>query len=207
MKQLLTAILLFFTLTMQAQMVEYYAGHERTGIDIMWFKNFKNRKDEKTSFLFFSRNRASVDYKNSPTLFGSTNAVSYNFKNGWGIVTVASFVNSGFIPKAGIQFNKAKGSFLFFGWLVADLKKEGNVDLFGLFRFQPKINEQWKGLLQLELFPVYNPSSTTWSLTERLRIGAKWKNWGGGLMLDANQTGRTTWSTTNNTGVFIRYDF
>ncbi|HEX4958833.1 MAG TPA: hypothetical protein VFV46_11695, partial [Lacibacter sp.] len=91
MKHLLIYLLLFNALVSQGQMFEFYAGHQRTGVDIMWFKNFKNNKEERTPFLFFSRNRASVDYKNSPTLFGSTNAVSYNFKNGLGIVTVASF--------------------------------------------------------------------------------------------------------------------
>lgn len=192
---------------MQAQMVEFYVGHERRGIDILWFKNFKNRKEEKTAFLFFSRNRASVDDHNSPTLFGSTNAVSYNFKNGLGIVTVASFLNAGFIPKAGMQYYKSNNNFLFFGWLVADVKKQGNIDLFGLFRYQPKINEHWKGLMQLEFFPVFTPSSELWNFTERVRIGAKHHGWGAGLMMDFNQTGVTNFIKTNNIGAFVRYDF
>lgn len=123
-----------------AQSVETYAGHERAGVDLMWYKFFKDKKDAPTPFLFFSRNRASSDYGNSPTAFGSTNAVSYNFKNGLGLVAVGSFLNAGFTPKAGVQFVKIKGDFLFFGWLVADLKKEGNLDLFGMFRYQPAIS-------------------------------------------------------------------
>lgn len=190
-----------------AQTVETYAGHKRVGVDLMWFKNFKNTKDERTPFLFFSRNRANTDYKNVPTAFGSTNAVSYNFKNGLGIVTVASFVNTGFIPKAGIQLYKSKGDFMFFGWLVADLKKEGNVDLFGLFRYQPKINDHWKGFVQVELFPVYNPTSEIWNITQRLRLGVKYHTWAGGFMADFNQFGKDNLTKTNNIGGFLRCEF
>lgn len=190
-----------------AQSLETYAGHQRIGVDLMWFKNFKNSKDERTAFLFFSRNRASTDYKNAPTAFGSTNAISYNFKNGLGLVTVASFLNAGFTPKAGVQFVKIKGNFLFFGWLVADLKKEGNFDWFGLFRYQPKINDKWTGFGQLEIFPIYNPTAETWNITQRLRLGAKYHAWASGFMADFNQSGKDNWTKTNNAGVFLRYEF
>jgi len=190
-----------------AQSVEYYAGDKRNGVDLMWFKNFKNLKGEKSSFLFFSRNRASVDYHNAPTAFGSTNAISYNFKNGIGVVTVASFLNSGFTPKAGIQFYKQNGNFMFFGWAVAEFKDEGTIDVFGLFRYQPKLDEQWKILSQLELFPVYNPSNEFWNITQRVRIGVKYQNIAFGLMTDLNQSGKSDFTTTENSGGFLRYDF
>ena len=190
-----------------AQSVEYYIGNERTGVDLMWFKNFKNFKGEKSSFLFFSRNRANVDYNSSPTAFGSTNAISYNFKNGFGFVSVASFINTGFIPKAGIQLYKQNKNFMFFGWAVADLQKDGNIDLFGLFRYQPKINEQWKFFSQLELFPVYNPSSKFWNITQRIRLGAKYHQFAFGLMIDLNQRGVEKFITTENYGAFLRYEF
>ena len=190
-----------------AQAVEIYAGHERAGVDLMWYKFFKDKKDTPTPFLFFSRNRASTDYDNSPTAFGSTNAVSYNFKNGLGLVAVGSLLNAGFTPKAGVQFVKIKGDFLFFGWLVADLKKEGNFDLFGMFRYQPKISEQWRVFSQVELFPVYNPKNDWWNLTQRLRLGAKYRTWAAGFMADFNQAGTGDFIRTNNFGAFLRYDF
>lgn len=138
---------------------------------------------------------------------GSTNAISYNFKNGLGIVTVASFLNSGFVPKAGFQFYKQKGDFMFFGWIVADIKKEGNIDIFGLFRYQPKINEQWNVFNQIELFPVYNPSSEFWNITQRIRLGVKYQNVAFGLMTDLNQSGMSNFTTTENIGGFLRYEF
>jgi hypothetical protein len=187
-----------------AQAVEVYAGHKRTGVDLLWFKNFKNKQDERTPFLFFSRNRASVDYQDSPTAFGSTNAVSYNFKNGLGIVAVGSFMNAGFTPKMGLQYFKQKGDFMFFGWAVADLKKQGSVDVFGLFRYQPTLKTHLKGFGQLELFPVFNPSTDVWNLTQRLRLGLKYHTWAAGLMTDFNQAGKKTFTNTHNIGVFIR---
>lgn len=190
-----------------AQAVEIYAGHERAGADLMWYKFFKNKKDAPAPFLFFSRNRVSTAYDNSPTAFGSTNAVSYNFKNGLGLVAVGSFLNAGFTPKAGVQFVKIKGDFLFFGWLVADLKKEGNLDLFGMFRYQPKISEQWRVFSQVELFPVYNPKNDWWNITQRLRLGAKYRTWAAGFMADFNQAVAGDVVLTNNLGGFLRHDF
>jgi hypothetical protein len=64
---------------------------------------------------------------------------------------------------------KIKGDFLFFGWFVADLKKDGNLDLFGMFGWQPKLDERWRVFAQLELFPVYNPGKEFWSITQWLR--------------------------------------
>lgn len=201
-----TAMLMYMGMAV-AQSVETYAGHKRAGADLMWFKYFKNKKDERTPFLFFSRNRANTDYDNAPTAFGSTNAVSYNFKNGLGLVAVGSLVNIGFTPKAGVQFVKMKGDFLFFGWLVVDLKKAGNVDMFGLFRWQPKLNEQWRLFAQLELFPVYNPENEYWNITQRLRFGAKHRAWAAGLMADFNQSGTGDFVQTKNLGGFLRHDF
>lgn len=207
MKKLIFLLLMVLHQSAVAQMAELYAGHKRTGVDLMWFRNFKNPKGEKSPFLYFSRNRASIDYNHSPAAMGSTNAVSYNFKNGIGLVAVASFVNTGLIPKAGIQYYRQSGNWMFFGWLVADLKQKGNIDLFGLFRYQPELNKNWKALMQLELFPVYLPSAETWNLTQRIRMGAKHHSWSGGWMLDLNQTGTNRLAGTHNTGVFLRYDF
>lgn len=204
---ILATTLLFLKSRVMAQSVEIYAGHKRSGVDLMWFKKFKNTKEERTPFLYFSRNRANTDYHNAPTAFGSTNAISYNFKNGLGLVTVASFVNVGFVPKAGIQYYKQKGDFMFFGWFVNDLKKEGNTDLFGLFRYQPKINEHWRIFAQIEVFPVYNFSSEIWNITQRLRLGVKYHALGGGFMADFNQTGKDKFKNTNNLGGFLRWEF
>jgi len=203
----LTIAMLFIKGMAMAQMTEAYAGHRRAGVDIMWFENFKNKKEERTAFLFFSRNRASVDYKNNPALFGSTNAVSYNFKNGIGIVAVGSFLQKGFVLKSGIQYYRQKKQFVFFGWAVADLKKDGGIDVFGLFRYVPKINSSLHAFGQLEFFPVYTPSTEVWSLTQRVRIGLKHRSMAAGFMADFNQTGKNNFTSTHNLGIFMRNEF
>lgn len=132
-----------------SQSVEIYAGMNRAGVDLMWFRNFKNETNTKSPFLFFSRNRASVDYISSPSTFTSTNAVSYNLKNGIGFVGVASIPNAGFVYKTGIQYYKFNNNLFIFAWLVTDIKKNGNIDLFALFRYKPVIKENWKGFGQI----------------------------------------------------------
>ncbi|MBX9733893.1 MAG: hypothetical protein K2X37_07505 [Chitinophagaceae bacterium] len=187
-----------------SQAVEFYAGNKRTGVDILWFKYIENKTQQKSPFLYFSRNRASTDYENSPTIFASTNAISYNLKNGLGIVLVGSFLNAGFTPKMGVQFIKQKKDFLIFGWLVADIANKGNIDLFALFRYQPKINERCSMFGQIELFPIYNPSDPFLNFSQRIRLGLKYSKFTGGVMTDFNQTGWNSFSTTSNLGGFLR---
>lgn len=190
-----------------AQSVEVYAGHQRAGVDLLWFKNFMDAEGGRTPWLFFSRNRANTNYDNAPTAFGSTNAISYNFGSGLGIVAVGSFLNAGFAPKAGVQYYHQQGDFLFFGWWVADLRRRGNVDVFGMFRYQPKLNGNWRLFAQAELFPVFNPSQEVWSFTERVRVGPKYRTWAAGFMADFQQTGRRSFATSTNIGGFLRHDF
>jgi hypothetical protein len=164
--------------------------------------------DEKQSpWLFFSRNRASSDYENDATLFGSTNAVSYNFKTGFGLVGVGSFSLAGFRPKAGVQYFTQRQDLLFFGWLVMETARERGLELFALLRYQPLVGREWRFFLQAELFPAWQTATGYMNLTERLRIGLKYKPWAGGFMLDLNQSGTETFVTSTNTGFFLRYDF
>lgn len=193
--------------TVNAQLVETYYGHKRSGVDLLWFKYFKNSSGEQHPWLFFSRNRASIDHPESPALLGSTNAVSYNFKNGFGFVAVGSFQNSGFTPKAGIQYAFQHKDFSFFGWLVSDLKQQGQIDLFGLFRYQPIVYKTWRWMTQVELFPVYLPHRDFWNLTQRLRTGPKYGPWTAGFMADFNQAGNNSFTSIQNFGGFLRYEF
>ena len=190
-----------------AQMVEFYKGENRSGVDIMWFKKLLKADKKMTPFLFFSRNRASTQNGNAATAFGSTNAISYNFKNGIGLVAVAAYTNNGVNYKAGVQYAYQQTDFTFFGWLVADLKTKGNIDCFGLFRYTPNINKQWKGFFQYEMFPVLQSANGFWNITQRARVGAKWQQWSAGLMADFNHQGKNQWQASTNAGLFLRHDF
>ena len=205
---LLTVCLFLGTVTTAcSQLLEAYAGHQRSGADILWYRYFTRKDTQPSPWLFFSRNRASADYKGGEALLASTQALSINHRSGAGLVLVSSFVNRNYVTKAGVQYVHAGRDWLFFGWLVADLQRRGGMDLFGLFRFQPAISGDWKALIQLELFPVYHTGRSEWNCTERIRLGAKHKKWGGGWMLDLNQRGKKEWNYSQNTGIFLRYDF
>ncbi len=204
---LITAFYLLFN-TAFSQSVEVFAGDKRIGVDLLWFKNFQNKNEGKTPFLFISRNRASTDYQNSSTGFSSTNAVSFNFKSGIGIIGVASFLSTGFMSKLGIQYMRAKRNSMFFGWLVADLKNKAGIELFSVFRYQPALNKNLKIFTQIELYPVYNLSYKTINFTQRLRLGLKYHDsWTIGPMTDINQTGKNKLTQTYNFGGFLRHEF
>lgn len=191
-----------------AQSTEFYAGDDRYGIDLMWYKFFHYDDGTNSPWLFFSRNRANNDYKNSPTLFGSTNAISYNLNNGIGFVAVGSFLNAGFLGKLGLQYVHSAEETLVFGWIVADIKKQGAVDMFALLRYQPPLDETWKIFAQAELFPVFNPTTDILNAVQRLRLGLRHNAIAGGIMTDFQQiVHHTTVSTTENIGLFVRYEF
>lgn len=190
-----------------AQNTEYYGGNRRSGVDLLWFRNFREVSGETTPWLFFSRNRASTDHISGTTAWGATQAVSINFKNGFGLVAVAAFDAVGFSPKIGIQWLKRGKGWIIFSWLVADLNERQSLDLFGIFRYEPQLFRHWKGFLQAELFPVFPMNGNAPNLTERFRLGVKYAAWGVGWMSDWSQSGRTLQGNPTNNGLFLRYEF
>ena len=121
-------------------------------------------------------------------------------------MTVASFLNAGFTPKAGVQYHRQKGDLMFFGWLVADLNRNGGLDLFCMLRLTPPVSSKARLFDQMELFPVWKPSLRTWNVTERLRLCAKSGPWAAGWMFDLNQSRKGKVTTTGNMGLFIRHE-
>ena len=108
------AMLLFRGIAFAQIPVEVFAGHKKATADIMFFKFIKNKEGHNSKFLFFNRNRASIDYAMTKTTnlpqFGFTEAISYNHEKlkGFAPVVVGSILNRGIYPKAGIQFAKNK---------------------------------------------------------------------------------------------------
>lgn len=192
---------------------EVFAGYQKTSFDLMFFKYFKN-KEENSKFLFFNRNRVSIDYRQTTTTylpaFGFTEALSYNHLNlkGFAPVTVAQINNKGIYPKAGIQYFHHKNDFTFFSWVVCETLKNPNLDLFVLTRFEPKLTEKLNLFTQLELinaFPTLNTNS--YNLYQRVRAGLKINDWQFGAGADFNESGNTTFVNTINIGGFLRHLF
>lgn len=194
--------------------VEIFAGHKKATVDVMFFKFFKNKAGQPSKFLFFNRNRASIDYAITKTTnlpqFGFTEAISYNHDKlkGFAPVAVVQVLNKGIYPKAGIQFAKITKDYTIFSWVVAETVHELNIDFFFLGRYTPKLTDKLHLFSQVELinaFPSTQQNSLTF--TQRFRLGLKLKEFQFGAGLDLTQQGRDVFIKNENFGAFTRYEF
>lgn len=219
MRKALFIILIGICSTSIAQIpVEVFAGHERTTVDIMFFKYFKNNQGNPDShrdrWLFFNRNRASVDYRMTQTTFlpqfGFTEAISYNHEKlkGFAPVIVGQVLSWGVYPKAGIQYAHISKNMTIFTWLVCETLEKPDLDYFLLFRYTPKLTEKVNLFTQVESVNAFPTVSTdNFSFTQRLRLGIQLKTYQFGAGADFNQTGNTTFTQMYNVGGFIRHEF
>jgi hypothetical protein len=194
--------------------VEVFSGDKKAIVDIMFFKFCKNKEGHTTKFLFFNRNRASIDYAMTKTTnlpqFGFTEAFSYNHEKlkGFAPVVVVSILNRGVFPKAGVQFAKNKKDYTIFSWLVTETLKEANIDFFFLGRYTPKLTEKLNLFSQVELVNVFpTVMQNTFSFIQRFRLGLKIKEFQIGAGVDLSQNGSNDFVTTENFGGFVRYEF
>lgn len=208
------AMLLFRGIAFAQIPVEVFAGHKKATVDIMFFKYFKNKEGKNSNFLFFNRNRASIDYKMTETTnlpqFGFTEAISYNHPRlkGFAPVVVVSILNRGVYPKAGIQFAKIKKDYTIFSWLVSETLNEPNIDFFFLGRYTPKLTDKLNLFSQIELVNAFpSVGKNNFAFTQRLRLGLKIKEFQFGVGLDLTQLGRNDFTQTENFGGFLRYEF
>ena len=210
----LIAMLLIRSVAVAQIPVEVFGGHKKTTLDIMFFKYFKVKSGNNSNFLFFNRNRASIDYQMTSTTFlpqfGFTEAISFNHPKLKGIspVAVGQLVGTGVYTKAGFQFAYLKKDILIFTWLVSETKRDPTIDIFFLGRFTPKINEKLTLFSQLELVNVAPiVKQKNYAFTQRIRLGLKMKAFQFGIGVDFTQSGRASSSKNENLGVFSRYEF
>lgn len=208
------AMLLFRGIASAQIPVEVFAGHKKATVDIMFFKFIKNKEGHNSRFLLFNRNRASIDYAMTKTTnlpqFGFTEGFSYNHEKwkGFAPVIVASILNRGVYPKAGIQFVKIKKDYTIFSWLVAETLKDANVDFFFLARYTPRLTAKVNLFSQVELVNAFpSVAQNNFSFTKRFRLGLKIKEFQLGAGLDLSQSGRNDFLKTENYGGFLRYEF
>jgi hypothetical protein len=209
-----TATLLQCSVAVAQIPIEIFVGDKKTTLDIMFFKFIKNKEQQNTNWLFFNRNRASIDYKMTTTtdlpVFGFTEAISYNHKKlkGFAPVVVAQISNRGIYPKAGIQFFYRKNNFTFFSWVVSETLKNPNLDLFVLTRYEPKLTKKLHLFTQLELVNALpTVKNNNFTFIQRVRFGLKIKAFQFGVGSDFSSIGRNDFLNTNNIGGFIRYEF
>lgn len=194
--------------------VEVFGGSKKATMDLMFFKYFKNESGSNSRFLFFNRNRAIVDYKMDTTnylpQFGFTEAISYNHEKLKGLapVIVAQVLGSGVYPKAGVQYAYINNRITIFSWLVCETRNKPNMDLFFLGRYTPKLTEKIQLFSQFELInAVPTVSTKNYSFTQRIRLGLKLKELQFGCGGDISEIGRRKLETTDNIGLFLRYEY
>jgi len=203
----ITLLLLPRDIYSQSLPVEQMAGHKRMAIDVLWFRNFAANKETRSPWLFFHRTRASSDYHNQ-TSFGVTNALSYNFKSGLGLVATIQLSQTGTSIKGGIQYAKQFKQGTVFSWLVAgnNTVHYFSTDWFVLLRWVPAINERWKFYTQFELLSSVDRKSNK-NFVQRIRLGPAIGKWQWGIAADFNETGNSKLSYTDNIGLFVRREF
>lgn len=194
--------------------VEVMAGHKKTTVDVMFFRYFKNREARPSKWLFFNRNRASIDYKMTRTTdlpqFGCTEAISFNHEKlkGFAPVAVVSILNRGVYPKMGVQYVKMNNSLTLFSWVVIETLNRPNIDFFFLGRYTPRLTDKVHLYTQLELVNAFpSVQENNFSFIQRLRVGLKIKACQLGAAADISEAGRNNYVTTNNIGGFLRYEF
>jgi hypothetical protein len=206
---------LFFSSIVTAQIpVEVLFGHKKSTLDVLFFRNIKTKEGKPSPFLFFNRNRVSIDYRQTHTSylpqFGNTNAMSFNLPKLKGIAPVAvlQISGTGVFPKAGLQYFHRQHDFMVFTWLVGELLSQPNIDWFLLTRYEPKISKKIHLFSQLELFNALPTVETKpYSLFQRMRLGIKINSFSFGGAADFGAIGRNTKVKTRNFGSFVRYDF
>jgi hypothetical protein len=215
LEKIIFILILFIPTGLCAQIpVEVFAGHERTTFDMMYFKYTRKRSGENSRFLFFNRNRASVDYRMTSSeylpLFGITGAISYNAPSLKGIapVAVTQIFNSGVLIKAGVQYAHQKKRLTIFSWLVTETMSDPKLDFFLLGRYTPRLTEKTDLFLQAETINAFATSSAkNNSFLQRLRIGLKFSYWQFGVGIDLSQSGKKDLTFNSNAGLFLRHEF
>ncbi len=193
--------------------VEVFLGNHNATIDIMFFTFFKNDSGENTPWLFFNRNRASIDYRIADGTFlpqfGFTEAISYNHEAfaGFAPVVVTQVLSSGVYPKGGIQYANVGKEIIVFTWLITELQQNPTVDYFLLLRYLPKLSNWLQGFVQLESINAFPTTFGTRSFTQRLRLGAYIRGFQIGFGADLTNVGRESLTMNHNVGGFIRYEF
>lgn len=181
---------------------------------MMFWRFLKTKTKEHSPFLFFNRNRASIDYQMSQTAnlpqFGLTAAFSYNRRKlkSLGLVVAGQILNRGVFPKAGLQYVFLQKDVVIFTWLVCETLRKPSIDYFFLGRYSPFIGKGLNLFFQLELLKTIPiTADNLYVFTQRVRAGLMYGSVQFGPGADFTETGKNSFIFTPNTGAFLRYVF
>lgn len=214
-KGILLLVLGFLSFAAGAQIpVEVFAGKEKTGMDLMFFRLFKGKEGQDSRFLFFNRNRAVADWRQTDSTylpqFGFTEAFSWQIPGGKGFAPVAlvQVLNSGVYPKAGWQWYRQIGRLTLFTWVVTELKSKPLLDGFLLLRYTHPLSGNWALYGQGEGLITQSLSlSSNRRTLQRIRLGLQFRDYQLGAGLDLSQVAGMPHLSTNRPLFFIRHVF
>lgn len=176
-------------------------GSKRIFVDAQWLKPF----DEKYRFTLFSRSRATVDYDKVTNLFTGA-YLNYTTKSGFGGSLVGRVSSLGAGADAGLHFFKAKAPFMLFALAAIEIDATPGYSWFSIFRYTPKLNDNWKFYSSLELFSLFNADGHAASV-QRIRAGLDYNDFQFGFALNLSGLGPEYSNQDSNPGLFIRQQF
>ena len=194
--------------------LELFVGHEKTTVDLTYFRNVKTKEDRNTRWLFFNRDRISVAYEKTggqyQPKFAMTFAMSYNQHTWKGVapVAVVTATNHGLHPKLGMQYYTVRKNLVFFVWTIVEAMDDSDMEIFLLARYTPPVGKKLKLYFQGESgsrFPMYDESA--FHMFQRTRVGLVTGRLQWGLAADFEQSGYRVFSRGRNIGAFLRYEF
>ncbi len=215
MTKFLLAAFLLLTVIAGAQIpVEIFTGDKKATLDVLFFKPFRDSEGNNSDWVLFNRGKVTLDYKMTPDdnkpFFVAMQAISYSpaALGGFGPVAVSLITNDGMYPKLGVQYVKASSDFMFFGWAICETLKDPDIDVYIYAKYTPLISGKTRLFTQIETnsaFPAWAGGEP--SLFQCLRLGLMWDGFQTGIGLDLTQKGKGELKTTENTGLFVRYEF
>lgn len=194
-------LLLMFAGSAFSQSIEIMPGNERVFADLQWLKSF----DSQFRWSLFSRTRMTVDWDNRTNIFSGA-YLNYTAKSGIGLSLVGKVSQtSGASADSGVHIFKSKPSWMLFGLATFGLKKDFEYSWFSILRFKPKIKEQWKWYISLELYHLFMGNNHAISV-ERVRLGLSKQGWQFGVAGNFQQVG-PGFVGGENWGAFLRKSF
>lgn len=192
-KYVITCLLGLFCASSLGQSLEIMVGHEGLFADAQWLKFL----DEKKHVSIFSRTRATVNYENQTNLFSGA-YLNYTLKNGLGASLVGKIGNSGAGADAGIHIFTAKKNWMLFGLASMGLQEEFQYSWFSIFRYTPRITDEWKFYSSLELFSLFESGNHLISV-QRIRLGMDYQQFQFGIASNFTEIGEN-WTGRTNVG-------
>ena len=200
MKPLFIMVLVSVSTVSFGQSLELMVGHERLFADVQWLKFI----DEHKKFSLFSRTTATVDYDNNTGLFSGA-YLNYTSKLGIGGSLVGRVTGNGASTDVGLHISKGTSDWMLFGIASISLKSELEYSWFSIFRYTPKLKDDWRLYSGLELFTLFNQNNHVISV-QRIRLGLDYKGLQFGVGGNVSQLG-TDWAGSSNIGGFVRKVF